>query len=188
MWYVIQVMTGKELEIAEKLREHGIRALVPRENRIIRSGGSWIQKEYTIFSSYVFLDMVYNAANYYKVKNLPGVIRFLGDARNPSRLSYLEAEWIMSMTGKENAPIEPTKVVRDENGDLKIIGGILEKFENRIIKYDKRNRKAIFEITICNEKKEVQLSIMLEEDSLKPAAAEMESQTEIGQSILKEAT
>lgn len=164
MWYVIQVMTGKETDIARELKKQGIRALVPKENRLIRSGGSWIGKEYILFSSYVFLDMTYNAENYYKVKNLPGVIRFLGDSRNPSRLSYLEAEWICLLTGEDNAPIEPTLVRIGEDGSLKAVDGILERFENRVTKVDKRNRKATFEITICNEKKEVQLSIRLEED------------------------
>ncbi len=164
MWYVIQVITGREKELASRLKEQGIGAFVPRENRRIRSGGSWIQKEYILFSSYVFLDMAYNAENYYKVKNLPGVIRFLGDSRNPSRLSYLEAEWIRLLTGKDNAPIEPTLVKIGEDGSLKAVDGVLERFENRVVKVDKRNRKATFEITICNEKKEVQLSIQLEED------------------------
>lgn len=167
MWYVIQVMTGKEADIAGKLKEQGIRALVPKENRLIRSGGTWKHKEYVIFSSYIFLDMSYNAENYYKVKNVPGVIRFLGDSRNPSRLTYLEAEWIVLLTGKDNEPIQPTVVRVDEAEHLKVVSGVLERFENRIIKYDKRNRKATFEITICNEVKEVQLSIELEEDDTK---------------------
>ena len=45
---------------------------------------------------------------------------------------------------------------------FKVVKGVLEKFENRITKYDKRSRKATFEITICNEKKEVRLSIELD--------------------------
>ena len=77
MWYVIQVMTGKEDDIAGKLKEQGIRALVPKENRLIRSGGSWSQREYILFAGYVFLNMNYNADNYYKVKGIPGVIQFL---------------------------------------------------------------------------------------------------------------
>lgn len=80
MWYVIQVMTGKEDDIAGKLKEQGIRALVPKENRLIRSGGSWSQREYILFTGYVFLNMNYNADNYYKVKGIPGVIQFLETA------------------------------------------------------------------------------------------------------------
>jgi transcriptional antiterminator NusG len=188
VWYVIQVMTGSEDTIALKLKEQGIRALVPKENRLIRSGGSWKRKEYILFSGYVFLDMSYNAENYYKVKNLPGVIKFLGDSRNPSKLSYLEAEWIMLLTGKDNVPIEPTVVKEDGDGNLKVVKGVLEKFENRVIKYDKRNRKATFEITICNEKKEVQLSIELDEDDEVLNGAGKDAAENVAMQVLKEAT
>lgn len=189
MWYVIQVMTGKEDDIAGKLKEQGIRALVPKENRLIRSGGSWSQREYILFAGYVFLNMNYNADNYYKVKGIPGVIQFLGDNRNPSRLSYLEAEWIMLLTGENNQPIEPTVVRALGDGNYEVVKGVLEKFENRIIKYDKRSRKASFEITICNEKKEVQLSIRLEEDEeLSLAGAGRDGAEGAAQAVLKEAT
>ena len=177
MWYAIQVMTGKEDNIAGKLKKQGIRALVPKENRLIRTGGLWTQREYILFAGYVFLNMNYNAENYYKVKGIPGVIKFLGDSGNPSRLSYLEAEWINLLTGADNTPIEPTTVKVQKDGTFKIVNGVLEKLENRIVKYDKRSRKATFEITICNEKKEVQLSIIvLEDDEGKAADAGEDSQ------------
>lgn len=188
MWYVIQVMTGKEDDIAGKLKEQGIRALVPKENRLIRTGGSWTQREYILFTGYVFLNMNYNADNYYKVKGIPGVIKFLGDSRNPSRLSHLEAEWIALLTGADNAPIKPTMVKVQEDGTFKVVKGVLEKFENRIVKYDKRSRKATFEITICNEKKEVQLSIVLEDDEVKAAEAGEDASPGAAQAVLKEAT
>lgn len=189
MWYVIQVMTGKEDDIAGELNRQNIRALVPKENRLIRSGGSWQHREYILFTGYIFLNMNYTADNYYKIKNIPGVIRFLGDSRNPSRLSYLEAEWITLLTGEDNAPVEPTVVKVQEDGSIKVVKGILEKFENRIIKYDKRSRKATFEITICNEKKEVQLSIRLEEDEeLSLAGAGKDGAEGATQVVLKEAT
>ncbi len=188
MWYVIQVMTGKENDIAGKLKEQGIRALVPKENRLIRTGGSWTQREYTLFTGYVFLSMNYNADNYYRVRGIPGVIKFLGDSRNPSKLSYLEAEWINLLTGVDNAPIEPTTVKALEDGSLKVVKGVLEKFENRIVRYDKRSRKATFEITICNEKKEVQLSIVLEDDEMKAAEAGKDGQPGAAETVLKEAT
>lgn len=180
--YVIQVLTGKENDIAGKLTEVGIRALVPKENRLIRSGGTWLQREYVLFTGYVFLDMAYDADGYYRVRGIPGVVRFLGDARNPSKLSHLENEWIRLLTGKDNAPIEPTVVRVEEDGSVKVLTGVLEKFENRIIRYDKRNRKAVFEITLCGEKKEVQLSIRLEDDG------KSEKKKEAGQDAAEDAS
>lgn len=188
MWYVVQVITGKENDIAGSLIEQGIKALVPKENRLLRSGGSWIQKEYILFTGYVFLEMQYNAENYYRVKNLQGVIRFLGDSRNPSTLSYLEAEWIMLLTGKDNTPIEPTVIKVNEDGGVKAIKGVLERFESRVVKIDKRNRKAIFEITVCGERKEVQLSIQLEDDREKMKEAMKEAANGAAQPLLEEAT
>ena len=81
MWYVIQVKTGEESGIARKLKNQAIRAEVPIENRPIRSGGAWTKKEYILFPGYVFLDMDFTARNYYRVKEVPGVIRFLGDSK-----------------------------------------------------------------------------------------------------------
>ena len=65
MWYVVQVMAGREDEAAAELGRQGIRALVPKENRLVRRGGRWTRSVYVLFGGYVFLDMAYNAENYY---------------------------------------------------------------------------------------------------------------------------
>lgn len=171
MWYVIQVRTGREDEAAGELKRLGIHALVPKENRLIRREGRWTRRVYVLFGGYVFLDMTYSAENYYRVKKVPGFVRFLGEQGNPSRLSFLEAEWIRMLAGKDNTPVEPT-VVRADGGRLKAVEGILECFENRVVRWDRRNRKATFEVTVCGERKEVQLSILLEEDLQRQGAGE----------------
>lgn len=161
MWYVIQVGAGKEEEIARELQKQGIQALVPVEDRPIHSKGIWTRKRYVIFSGYVFVNMAWRAENYYRVKKIPGVIRFLGDSRAPSTLSHLEAEWIRMMAG--NGPLKPAKVRFQEDGKAVILSGILANLENRIVRWDRRGRRAVFEITLCGEKKEVRLGIELDE-------------------------
>lgn len=49
-----------------------------REERAIRSGGGWTTKVYTLLPGYVFLALEYSAENYYRVKAIPHVLRFLG--------------------------------------------------------------------------------------------------------------
>lgn len=163
MWYVIQVKTNEEKSVAEKLQERGLKAVVPLENRPIRKGGAWTTQEYVLFPGYIFLNITYNADNYYLVKGMPGVIRFLGDTRYPSTLSYLEAEWIIALTGG-GKPIEPA-LVQEIDGQLVIVDGILKRFEGQIQKIDKRSRKVMVKITICNEEKEVQLGIRLNDET-----------------------
>ena len=94
----------------------------------------------------------------------------------------------MLLTGVNNTPIEPTIVRVQEDGTVRVVKGVLEKFENRIVKYDKRSRKATFEITICNEKKEVQLSIQLDDEEVEAAEAGKDSSLGAAEMVLKEAT
>ena len=151
-WYVVHVKTGEEQKIAERLSSTGFRALVPAENRPVHSGGSWGMKD-------VFLQMCYNAENYYRLKAIPGIINLLNGT-----LSYLEAEWILLLSGQNGQPLEPS-LVRDRDGKLEVEAGVLKKFRSRVIRLDKRSRRALIELSICGEKKEVQLGIRLSEET-----------------------
>ena len=73
-WYVLQVSTGQETAVREALEGLGVRAAVPREERLIRSGGGWTTKVYTLLPGYVFLALEYSAENYYRVKAIPHVL------------------------------------------------------------------------------------------------------------------
>ena len=163
MWYVIQVKTGEESGIARRLKNQAIRAEVPIENRPIRSGGAWTKKEYILFPGYVFLDMDFTARNY-----------------------YLEAEWIRILSGN-GEPLEPTLVREDGSGGITVISGVLKQLENRVLKWDKRSRKATFEITICGEARQVQLGIEVEGGGELQEAGSDASQ-DAAQPLLQDAT
>lgn len=165
MWYVLQVSTGQEGSVQKALDGMGIIARVPVEDRIIRKGGEWTHKEYTLFPGYVFLNLDYNADNYYKVRAVPHVQRFLGTSGlAPSPLTYLEAEWIKVLSG-DGGPLEPTLVRRQPDGSLKIVSGVLGNFTSRSIKYDRHARRAKVELSVCGEPKTIQLSVKLVNDS-----------------------
>lgn len=160
MWYVLQVSTGQEATVRGELQKMNILALVPMENRLIRKGGGWTHKEYTLFPGYVFVNLEYTAENYYRVKEIPAVIRFLGaSGLAPSQLTYLEAEWVKTLAGINGQPLQPTKVRELPDGSLKIVEGVLSNFAPRTIQYDKRSRRAKVEITLCGEPRTVQLSV-----------------------------
>ena len=134
--------------IAAKLTDMGFQTLAPVENRPVRSGGAWGTKEYVLFPGYVFLQMDYNAGNYYRLKAVPGIVKLLSGT-----LTYLEAEWIRLLAGQGGIPLEPT-LVRETEGGLEIETGILQNFKSRIIRMDKRSLRATIELSICGEKKE----------------------------------
>lgn len=154
-WYVLYVMTGKELEIAESLHKLHLHALVPTMTKVIRSGRTWNEKEYVIFNSYVFLECDFCAKTWYKVANIPGVIQWLGDKKDPSTLTYLEAEWIR-LLGNEGKAIKPS-LINVTDGKYEVKEGILTMFRHCIKSYKKRQQTVIVTIPICGEIKDFML-------------------------------
>lgn len=159
MWCVLQVPEGEEMTIKHKLNEFGFIALVPREMKKYRKGGNWHTKENVIFSCYVFCDIDYIADTYYKIKKISPHIKFLG-GKEPSKMTQMEIEWIKILSNNDTV-IEPIVVEIDSDGTVNIKNNLLKIFNNNIIQINKRQKKATFEITICNEVKKFTFSIDL---------------------------
>ena len=166
MWCVIQVFSGKEMQIKEQLETNNYKAYVPIENRLIRAKGIYSQKEYVLFPGYIFLDIDYSAKNYYRIKEISGVIKFLGETLRPDTLSFAEIEFIKVLINNGNA-IKPLKFILDSQGDIVDITGVAGVLRNRLKKIDKHSKKAEFEITLCGEVKKIRLSAEITYDSKK---------------------
>ena len=93
-WYVLQVLTGSEDQIKDTLIGKGVHAAVPHELRVLRSGGRWLEREYVVIPSYVFVQINYTDALYYVLKGTHGVIRLLKDGIRPASLLPEEEGWI----------------------------------------------------------------------------------------------
>ena len=157
-WYVLQVSTGQETAVREALQGLGIRAAAPREERLIRSGGGWTTKVYTLLPGYVFLALEYSAESYYRVKAIPHVLRFLGpNGLTPSHLTHLEVEWLR-LLDNGGEPLKPSRVEELPEDGIRIVEGVLRHFPVRHIDFDKRARRAKVEISLCGESKTITLS------------------------------
>ena len=62
--------------------------------------------------------------------------------------------------------------MKNTNGKLEIVDGILSRFKSCVTKIDIRARRATVELSICGEKKEVQLGIRLPESQEESPAEE----------------
>ena len=157
-WYVLQVSTGQETAVREALQGLGIRAAVPREERLIRSGGGWTTKVYTLLPGYVFLALEYSAENYYRVKAIPHVLHFLGpNGLAPSYLTHLEVEWLRLLDNGGEL-LKPARVEELPEGGVQIAEGVVRCFPVSRIDFDKRARRAKVEISLCGELKTLTLS------------------------------
>ncbi len=88
-WYVLQVLTGKEKETKKRLKKalqivnenYHSKALVPERKLNERRQGRYYQVTRIMFPGYIFLHIVLNDSVYYKIKQIPNIIRFLGSTR-----------------------------------------------------------------------------------------------------------
>jgi transcriptional antiterminator NusG len=141
-WYVVQGLTGQEIEIRNRLQKIGMRAYVPqraipeRKNRKI----NWVIK--TAFPAYVFVCIDYNHDLYYQILKQPGVIRFLGA---PEPVPESEMEVVFRLNGEDSIPEISTVRIGDT---IQVLDGPLHGMEGQIIAVDKRKRRAKVQLSI----------------------------------------
>lgn len=156
-WYVLHVQTGKEIVIAEKLKSRGYLTAVPLENRVIRKSGKWINQSYIIFSGYVFIFMNYSWSKYYALSGISGVIKILGGGKAPTPLSKAESEFILKLSDLLK---EPSVLKFKDSNSYEIISGFLTNFKDRIIKLERRYKKATVCISVAGEEKQIKVSFI----------------------------
>lgn len=153
--YVLQVVSGKEKEILNRLLDLGFKCLVPEGFRYRRTKGAWQGLSEIIFKGYVFVSMTWSAENYYKITSVDGVIRLLRADSTPLQLTFLEEEWIVVL---DSLGAKPTTVeLIDDKCFIK--DGVLSKFETSIVKVDKHKRCALIEIMVLGETHKIELGI-----------------------------
>ena len=151
--FVIYVQSGRELEVVEQLAAKGITAYAPRKLVSERCGTLWYNRAYIIFDNYVFVDakeltvVLWNA-----VKETYGAVKFV----SRSQLSPTEEEYIRLLCGSGKAIGLSRGYV--SNGILHITEGFLKAIEHKIVRYNRRGRRATAEFTIHGERYKVTFS------------------------------
>ena len=154
-WYVLQVINGREKQIAEKLTDAGIRSCVPEREVNIRQRGKWHRETRLFFDGYVFIRCQYSADIYHTVKRIGGVIKILPDAIHPVALHRDEADFIKICS---RGVIGLHDIIRNGN-QYEIADGELAGFNGRLVMIRPRQRKAILQMNICGNLRLVSIGI-----------------------------
>ena len=153
-WYVLQVTTDREIEIKNRLEKQGYKVLVPLVEKIIRQKGKWKRQIDVIFRGYIFVKLDYKWSDYYNLCKCPGVIRLLGGGKNPIPLTDEEIMTVRRIDMLRSASL----VEFDNEGKLIPLNGILKEFKDSLISCNRRQRRAIIELTIAKKKTQVTVS------------------------------
>jgi transcription antitermination factor NusG len=144
-WYVLQVMTGRELDICHELQRVEIDARAPKELRQIRRGGQWHDEERQLLPGYVFAGVEYEPAIYHRAMSVAGVIRWLGPTiGTPVAIDDAEAlRWQLD----NPAALRPSTVLFAADG-WHVVDGPLKAFEADIVDMNLRQRRVTVVTTL----------------------------------------
>lgn len=162
-WYALQVVTGREADVAAMLRRCGIQAIAPAVARSERKDGLWVTVVRCAIPGYAFVRCTMTTPLYYHLTRKPHVLRLLGGAEYTA-IPDDQARWIEALSAAAGHATETSTGAVDEAGEVQITGGPLLGLRDRIIRIDARRRRATIAIELYEDTYEVDLGIEVESD------------------------
>ncbi|NNC23665.1 transcription termination/antitermination protein NusG [Salinisphaera sp. USBA-960] len=166
-WYVVHALSQHENKVRDALADHVTRSeagesfgdiLVPTEEVVEVKNGQRRTTERKFFPGYVLVQMDMTDDTWHLVKNVPGVLGFIGGtADRPAPISDREAEQILNRVEESvekprpKTVFEPGQEVRVTDGPFSEFNGVVEE-----VNYDKNRLRVA--VTIFGRSTPVDLS------------------------------
>ena len=163
MWYVIQVYTGREMEIAQKCRDRIMKededVFVPLAERQTKIRGEWQNIRTKLFPGYVFIETGRIEDFHIRLRQIKAMTKILktGEAMTPLQE---EEEAYLRRLGLGGSG----HVLKYSEGYLKgeklvVTSGALEGYEGRIKKILRHKRLVVLEVPLLGRIVEVTLGL-----------------------------
>ena len=185
MWYVIQVMTGKEAAVMALIEERldpslYERCFLIRRERIWRRDGRHILHLETMFPGYLFLSTETPGKVYGKLKEIPQFTKVLKlEEEQFLAVAEDEQEFLRNMlNGDPDDIVRLSKVTLDEKKKIIAAEGPLQKYLERIVKQRLRLRYVMIKTSLFGKERTVLAGIRLAEDD---GQEESREETETGE-------
>lgn len=156
-WYVLQVMTGTERECVRRLRGMRMEAFAPSRILPELSGGKWRLKERVMLPGYVFIKSRMDVADYYRVSGVPEAVRILPGNGRVEPVPDAQMRWLLTLGGDGEPWGVSSAVV--ENGRPRILSGPLVGYEDRILRWDRRRRRARIAVDVLDRRREIEVGL-----------------------------
>ncbi len=145
MWYVMQVFTGEEERMMQKVSERIEPPLLeecflPKYEEMKRYKGQWHKEKKILFPGYVFLSTENITDVMIELLKVDGFKRVLGDRECMVPLTEAETNFLMRFGGENHVTEMSIGVI--ENDKVKIMEGPLMGLEGCITKIDRHKRTA----------------------------------------------
>jgi transcriptional antiterminator NusG len=163
-WYVVHTLSGQEQKVKETLegrivsdgfQDKIFQVLVPTESVSEVKSGKKRVIERKIFPGYILVEMELDDSTWYFIKDLPGVIGFIGSGK-PMPLLDEEVQEILEQLEKKKEKVKP-KVLFEKGEMIKINDGPFVNFNGIIDEVDPNRGKLKVMVSIFGRSTPVEL-------------------------------
>ena len=169
-WYVVRAISGKERKVKEqieleinrhKMKDYVSQVLIPTEKVYQIRKGKKVSKERSFFPGYILIEAVLSGEIPHVIKNVPGVLGFLGDkGKNPIPLRMSEVNRILGKVD-ELAESDAENVNPFVVGEtVKVINGPFNTFTGTIEEINEEKKKLKVMVKIFGRKTPLELGYM----------------------------
>ncbi len=161
MWYVIQVYTGKELEIAQQCRERvadeGEDVFVPLAERWTKIRGERTLITSRLFPGYVFIETEKIEDFYKRLNRIYAMTKVLRTGDEMTPIQKEEEEYLRKLGGDEHVVKYSEGYI--EGDKLVVTSGALKDFEGKVKKILRHKRLVVMEVSLLGQTLEVTLGL-----------------------------
>ena len=170
-WYVLRAVSGKEKKVKQhieseigrlKLTQYVAQVLIPMEKYIQIKNGKKINKERSYFPGYVLIEAALVGELPHVLKNIPGVIGFLGSKKgdDPVPLRASEANRILGKVDELSESDAEMNIKFLVGETIKIIDGPFNSFIGTIEEVNDEKKRLKVSVKIFGRKTPLELSYM----------------------------
>lgn len=159
-WHGIFVVTGDEDKVKERIQyrlQEDYTVVVPKRKLKLRKGGIWRAETKVLFPGYVLINGDINTDIYYRLKNIPSILKLLKTGTTVAPIDSREMA-VLSKLICNSEEIGFSSVLL-ENGRVRVVDGPLFSLEGIILSIDHRKERARIRLNFLGEERTVDLGI-----------------------------
>lgn len=168
-WYVIRAVSGNEKKVKQYIEseinrlgliDYVSQVLIPTEKVYQIRKGKKISKERNYFPGYVLIEAILTGEIPHIIKNIPGVLGFLGSQGEPVPLRQAEVNRILGKVDELAEQGEEMTVPFMIGESVTVVDGPFNSFSGVIEEINEEKKKLKVMVKIFGRKTPVELSFM----------------------------
>jgi transcription termination/antitermination protein NusG len=168
-WYVVRAISGNEKKVKQyleneinrlNLKDYISQVLIPTEKVYQIRSGKKISKERNYFPGYVLIEAVLTGEIPHIIKNIPGVLGFLGNKGEAVPLRQAEVNRILGKVDELSELGEDVNVPFIVGETVKVIDGPFNSFTGVIEEINEEKKKLKVMVKIFGRKTPLELGFM----------------------------